>query len=604
MDQVKKTPNVLLLRRTETEEESASWQRLFKALKGFTQAAMELRDETITVDEINEIAGSFDHVVVDHSLLEPPKAVFAPSPKILLAAKDPIPWNDGESRSAGTPVLTAFPCLVLHELSGQEMIRILHLFFSTKRQAGVTPLLEKNSLIVAEKIQSLDAIGSLTDKLCVYFSRMENFALQERIPELRQLLPAVLTQAFRQASLGSTPYPTVDFQVGMNRQKVLVNLRFPKGTLSLASIRSAALKGEDIFWQQAWACCDVFLLTEHVQYQELELMLVLTKPASSPRREYRSFLAKESPRSQKKEYLLNPVPHFEFRVLSDIRLKETGETSAPDGEAESGPDLGSLPEEVVEKIETLSRENEFFREQTSKKDALVRDALSRATSAKKQLARRETEFLRQEKAFAAKAEILLAKIDELEKSTARASDQKASAAPSPDSAALTKAQEAMGRLEQSLKATENEKSQLSERVAREEKKSAALEQKYSTLYKDLSAKDKELVEAKANLLKLKKEALSAAAAAKSAAASSGVQGELTAKLKEMETRETALKQEMRKISFKLENHEKNVKAIQQEAQEKSKLLEQKLQTAKAKELELLKKIDDLSALLKKVSKAA
>ena len=38
--------------------------------------------------------------------------------------------------------------------------------------------------------------------------------------------------------------------------------------------------------------------------------------------------------------------------------------------------------------------------------------------------------------------------------------------------------------------------------------------------------------------------------------------------------------------------------------EKNKLLEHKLQAAKAKELDLLKKIDELSAALKKAAKAA
>lgn len=605
MDQAKKIPKVLLLRQTYSEEESGTWLRLFKALKGFAQAEIEIRDEPLNPQDIQEISASFDHVIVDLALIDAAAFGDQTLPNLIFAAKDTFEWDNPDFRARVMPVLKRHPSLMLEQLSAGDLIRVLHLQFMPKRLAGVVPVMEKGSVIVAEKIQSTDGIGTLIDKLCLYFGRTENFGLKERLPDLRQVLSALLLEAYQLAKTTGSEYPTVDFQVGMNKGKIAVNLRFPRGNLAMEEIPELAMNGLDPLWHQAWACSDLLLLTEHTQYDELELMMLFVAPKRRGHSEFRSFLVKKSDRSSKKENLFSSSQNYDFHVLSDIRLKEKEEFHFEAQEEGLDLDLNSLPVEVVEKMANLSRESLFLRDQALKKDDLLRDAHSKIVQMNKSLGQKQNELVRLTKSSAMKLEVLQRKVNELEKALAKASETKLpSAAAIAEGNLATEAKETITRLEQSLRASENEKNQLNERANREQKKVAVLEQKYTTLYRDIGVKDKELSELKAQLIKLKKEASTGAAEAKAAAASSGAQDNASAKLKESEAREFALKQELRKLAFKVENNEKNVKAIQQEAAEKSKLLEQKLQAAKAKELELIKKVEDLSALLKKASKAA
>lgn len=605
MDQAKKIPKVLLLRQTYSEEESGTWLRLFKALKGFAQAEIEIRDEPLNPQDIQEISASFDHVIVDLALIDAAAFGDQTLPNLIFAAKDTFEWDNPDFRARVMPVLKRHPSLMLEQLSAGDLIRVLHLQFMPKRLAGVVPVMEKGSVIVAEKIQSTDGIGTLIDKLCLYFGRTENFGLKERLPDLRQVLSALLLEAYQRAKTTGSEYPTVDFQVGMNKGKIAVNLRFPRGNLAMEEIPELAMNGLDPLWHQAWACSDLLLLTEHTQYDELELMMLFVAPKRRGHSEFRSFLVKKSDRSSKKENLFSSSQNYDFHVLSDIRLKEKEEFHFEAQEEGLDLDLNSLPVEVVEKMANLSRESLFLRDQALKKDDLLRDAHSKIVQMNKSLGQKQNELVRLTKSSAMKLEVLQRKVNELEKALAKASETKLpSAAAIAEGNLATEAKETITRLEQSLRASENEKNQLNERANREQKKVAVLEQKYTTLYRDIGVKDKELSELKAQLIKLKKEASTGAAEAKAAAASSGAQDNASAKLKESEAREFALKQELRKLAFKVENNEKNVKAIQQEAAEKSKLLEQKLQAAKAKELELIKKVEDLSALLKKASKAA
>jgi hypothetical protein len=61
---------------------------------------------------------------------------------------------------------------------------------------------------------------------------------------------------------------------------------------------------------------------------------------------------------------------------------------------------------------------------------------------------------------------------------------------------------------------------------------------------------------------------------------------------------------VKKLSFKVESQEKNLRVIQNDATEKQRMLDQKLRAAKNKEVELLKRIEELTTSLKKASKVA
>lgn len=607
MDQSKDNLTVLLLHRPPREEEADAWTRFAKALK--TLGQLETREVTeMPFTELFLASSSYSHVFLDLALADFAQLASSPVANLTLVKKDSFTWNHPRARELMGPALLKHSSLLLEDMAAADLVRCLHLFLSTKRLTGVTPLLEKGSVVIGEKVQSLESIGTMMDKLSGYLEKLEGFTLGSRVFELRQTLSALVCEALHRATESGQPYPTIDFQVGASKQKLVVNLRFPRGALELEAISAMAVEGEDFRWQQAWMSSDLFLVTQHVQYDELEVMVVLNRPTRSYAAGFRSFLTKRSERSPKKENLLSAPQNYEFQLLADIRVNQQDQLyTTADLTEDLSIDLGSLPTEVVKRLEKLSEENEFFREQTKKKDTLLREAITKISQANKDISQKRNELLRLVKAKDAQAENLGRKISELEKRVEQAqSSASMQLSAAKESAGSSPAlQEAIGKLEAGLKAAENEKNQLLEKLTREEKKVTAFEQKYSALYKDLGQKDKELNEVKSMLIKARKEQSAAlAAAAASSSGAGGSSAELAAKLKEADAKESAFKQEIRKMAFKIENHDKNVKAIQAESAEKTKLLEQKLQSAKAREVELLRKIEELSAALKKAAKAA
>lgn len=603
MDQAKELPKVLLIQQVNKETEYEGWGRLAKAFKGLAAAETQNRETPITIEELSALCQTYSQVFLDLSFAMN-LSIDTQLPNLTLVGKSSFPWNDPESRRRLLPTLSRHSCLLLDQLPTTDLIRIIHLYLNPKRLTGVTPLLEKGSIIVGEKVQSTDQTGTLLDKLATYLERIEGFELKERLLDLRQVLSGVLTKSFKHASEATDIYPTLDFQVGASKSKIVVNIRFPRGSLNISDFALQSIDGRDLFWQQVWQCSDLLVVTHHLQHDEIELMVVLNQATRPNLLSFRSFLKKVSERSQKKDNLLSAPASFDFRILSDIRLKDQEQVTATIQTNSDEIDLGSLPEEVVKKLEKLSEQSAFLKEQSDRQGALLRDAQIKFAQVAKELSQKRGEVVRISKVNESQQDTFRIKIAELEKQIETVKNAKVNQSTNIDNAATNNLNEVISKLETSLRATENEKNQFAERVANEQKKVSIYEQKYSTLYKELGIKDKEIMDLKATLIKIKKEGTTNPASGATAGAKDSATDTSAAKIKELEAREGVLKQELRKVMFKLENQEKNVKFIQAEAAEKTKLLEQKLQGAKTKEVELLKKIDELSAALKKASKAA
>ncbi|RZA05085.1 MAG: hypothetical protein EOP11_13625 [Proteobacteria bacterium] len=602
-----KDNQVLLLHRSFQGEEAEAWLRFTKALK--TLGPLEVREVSeAAYEELFLEASGYAHVFLDLALADYAKLAANPIPNLSLVNRDAFVWNKPRVRELMAPAFLSHSCFLLEDLPAADLVRTLYLFLAPKRLVGVTPLLEKGSIVVAEKVQALETIGNLSDRLNQYLAEIDGFTLKNRLFDLRLALSALMAEALQRARESGQPYPTVDFQVGAAKARAVINLRFPRGNLAISKLTTFCLEGEDAAWSQIWERSDFLQITHHLQHDEVEVMLVINRAQSCPAGTFRSFLLKKIERSVKRENLMVAPQNFEFRQLSQVRINQAEQALQNISLEESGIDLGNLPLEVVSRLAKLEQEADFLREQLKKKDALVKDAVAKITEANKEVSRKRNDLLRTAKAKEAEAESFGRKIIALEKRLEISTAAQGSMANARENAAVTPSgvPEAMAKLETGIKAAENEKTQLLEKLNREEKKVTAFEQKYSALYKDLTQKDKELNELKAMLVKARKEQSAALAAAASASGGAGASNidTLNAKVKDAETREAASKQELRKMSFKIENNEKNVKAIQAESVEKIKLLEQKLQGAKTKEVELLRKLDELSAALKKASKAA
>lgn len=606
MDQATEKPKILLLRaragETASTEISARWARLCKALKTFTDL------EEIEVDaaeglNLSAYLEGRDQLLLDTNLAPWGELEKNPLSKVTLICPEAFPWHSLENRLLYQKTLMRHPCLVLDGLSTTDIVRVLHLFLMPKRLAGVVPLMEKGSLIVGEKVMDRHNIGSLLDRLSAHFDKIEGLQVKARLPDLRQILSALIHEGLQRAATSTVAYPFVDFQASAGIHKLSVNMRFPKGDLSFESLVDQTLSGSNLFWNQIWMCSDALMVTYHKQHEEIEVMLLICRPEKQPNSPFKSFLYRTSERSARKENLLDAPENFTFKILSEIHARNSEQVLVSESYSENLQDIdfGSLPRNVSEKIKQLDEQCQALNESNRKKDVQLQAAIGKCQQAERDLGQKRSELLRALKTGETKAESaemrirdLESKVEQLKKASAESSLAKSSGAGGPG-------QETMVKLEAMLRAAENEKMQLRESVNYEQKRVSVLEQKYSSLYKDISLKEREINDLKAAFGKMRKDRSSQPAAPIPVTEE---REKIAEKAKDMDDRDSAYKQELRKLAFKIESQEKNTRAIQAEAAEKLKMLDQKLKVAKAKEIELLKKVEDLMASLKKAVKAA
>lgn len=608
MDQAKPGRTIVLWRKPIPAEHASAWARLSKAAQSLATLE-EIETETpVEMSALQEALAEGKLVFLDIGLADTQGLAEQPLANLILLRKDTFHWNTPNARNALLPVLLQYPCLILEGLSATDMLRVLHLFLAPKTHMGVTPLMEKGSFIIGEKVQSLDSVGLLLDRFSAYFSQLDGFELKGRIGDFRFLVTALLSEAYERAVQAQVPYPTVEFQASARGKKLAVHFRFPLGHADPNQLSHAILNGTDLRWHLLWQSCDLLAVTHHKQHGEIEVHAMIVSESRELGTNFRSFLFRTLEQSGKAESFSSVPKDYNFSLFSEIKtaksssLEPSLELSAD--EVESGLDLDALPSDVAQKIQKLETERNVLKEFAEKKESQAREAAAKLAETAQELNARRAEVAKLMKAQEISKLAFQRKLSEFEKKL-HATQSQAQAQNSQkmnEASSAAGFQETIGKLEASLRFSEQEKNQLQEKVQQEQKRLSMYEQKYSVLFKDIAAKDKEIQDLKASLLKMRKEHGIEDKGAGGAAAAQG--SELAAKLKEYEQREAALKQELRKVQFKLESQEKNLKAQQNEAAEKAKLMEQKLQSAKTKEIELLNKIEELSAALKKASKAA
>lgn len=602
MNQGQDKPKTLLIFKRADEstapERAEAWARLGKALKTFTDFSILEISETDSIDPLKYLEGQ-DHLFLDSSLADWKSLAAKTVKSLTLVALEPLAWSDPEIRSRCLEVFVRHSGLVLEGLSASDLVRVLHLFLLPKRMAGVAPVMEKGSLIVGEKVMDGRNVGSLLDRLAAFFEGVDGLELKARIPDLRQVLSALVLEGLRLAGATNVLYPYVDFQASASKKKLGVNIRVPRGSLRLEQLLRDALSGADLFWHQIWQCSDVTVITEHHQHDELEVMLVFTRPTRGSRPSFGTMLFKSLEKSAARENLLEAPETYHFRQLAEIRPRESESLFIAHGDKTEEIDLASLPENVARHLSELEEKCGTFSENLLRKDSQLQEAIRKSQTLTAELNQKRGESLRLLKTLETQSEASERKIRDLEEKIVHLKSMAMEDASAKATHIAPSTHEAMARLEALLRAAESEKSALRENVAHEQKRVSLYEQKYSALYKESTTKDREINELRSTFAKLRKEQVKH---------NSPSQPETVIpspdKVKETETRDLAQKQEIRKLSFKLDNQEKYAKAQQAEASEKLQMLEQKLKEAKAKELELHKKVDELSAALKRIQKAA
>lgn len=602
MEEAREKPKILLLRRgghaAPDTSEAGHWARLSKALRTFTDLDERILESPS--EALSELTAGFDFTFLDTDLASWPLLGAAPISRLCLVRPTAFPWNDWRAREERLDALTAHPFLTLEGFSASDLLRLVHLFLVPKRLAGVTPLMEKGTLILGEKIMERNSVGLLLDRVSTFADKLDDFTLGDRLPDLRQVLSAVLLEALDCASRKSAVYPFVDFQLAVAPRKLAVNLRFPLGGTPLHELTRGALSGTNLFWQQIWQCSDATLLTHHLSEEELEVSLLLFRPERNVRGDLRPLLHKVSTHPARAEDLLDPPNNFRFLLISELQSQENADVQLFTHENPlngiEGLEAG-LPEAVVSRLRQLTDQCKVLNEHVQRKDRQLQEQMQKYQETTRESNSRRGELVRAEQSREVLSENSERRIRDLEAQLAQLKETAAENAPARSSASL---QEVVAKMEVTLRATENEKTHLRDSIAHEQRRVASLEQKYSQLYKDLAAKDREAHEMRNTINKFRREH----AERPTQKIADDKKENLLPKLKELEERDVFLKQEVKKLTYKVETQEKNLRAVQNDATEKQRMLDQKLRDAKTKEVELLKRIEELTSSLKKAVKAA
>jgi hypothetical protein len=606
MDQVREKPKILLFRRQlplgAGSEAVNPWANFCKALKTFT--VLEEREVNDPIlENPGQFANSFDHVFLDAGLANWDSLGSETIPNLTLVSIENFPWTEVDVRSTMLKGLVRHPCFMINAFNASDLLRALHLFLFPKRMAGVTPLMEKGSTVLGEKVLDINHVGTLLDRFATFCDHLDGFTLKNRVSDLRQVLSGLIFEGFRCAKNSQMIYPFVEFQVSAGRSKLGVNLRFPRGRLSVENLPSQILSGQSLFWHQIWQCSDFTMITHHKQHDELEVMILINQPERNPQTGFHSLIFKTLDQSARKENFLEAPEDFAFKLLSEIQLKDAAHIQIFESNNDSieNIDLGGLPEPIVQKINHLTEQVRQISDLLQRKDHLLQESIRKNQSTSQDLNAKRAELLRAVKSHEVQFDASEKRISLLETQIEhfkRGAQENVQAKTAHNSATL---QDIVTKLEATLRASESEKLQLRETLAHDQKKHAMLELKYSSLYKENAQKEREVNDLKSAVNKLRREQTQKQQ--KQAEEGSGP-GNLATEIKEASEREIHYKQEIKKLSFKLENQEKNIRSMQNDAVEKAKLLDQKLKAAKVKEVELLKRIEELTINLKKAIKAA
>ncbi|NUM88201.1 MAG: hypothetical protein HUU37_03265 [Bdellovibrionales bacterium] len=605
-------PEILVLWRSGSSSAGVR-PRLMKAVSAIAQAR---EVECSSAEEASPHLSSMPStVLLDLTLLKTASQeswpTLCPSGSTVLAAQR----EEHEPNLAG--FLAQRNYLELDAFAAPDLLRVLHLFLLPKRQAGITSLMEKGAVILAEKIQSLDHLGEIVDRAAQFFTDQ----LPDLVPLLgsfRQMALSLIQESFLKAQESGTPYPTVDFQLSGTREKIAFTTRMPLGATPFQEIVQAAHDARSLAWHMAWRHSSALLLVEHPEFREMEATSLLLLNGKSSLGAGGTLLSTSRSRSSTAENLLSAPKNYKFSLISELahrRLDANKYTAASLKDIEAELADAQLPEKLRLRIQQMEQDRTNLQELIHSRETQMRDSQAQLNKARQELSQKRNEILRLMKdgegsisKYKHRIADLESRLDYHAKELAAA---KAKSANVPDTAAAK-------NLEGLVRTLEREKQVQEEKLVQEQKRAQLLEKKSAALFRDLGEKDKEIQNLKDALHKseaavasvtrepsVKQESKRGSVeAAMEAAKSTSNPNDPAAKLKETEARETTLKQEVRKLTLKVDTAEKNLKVVQTEAAEKAKLLERKLEAAKAKEIDLLKKVEELTALLKKATKAA
>lgn len=560
--------------------------RLQKALSAFAELIVTESEDKEEIANLFLASGPVQNVFCLNSKFEMLQTTFAESNCILFATQD-IPLE--QTRTANKH-FSKYPCLLIQALPTVEIMRICFALIAPKSSSGITHFFEKGAIVVAEKVQSLNTLGEILD-------RANKFILQERpglvgrLLEIRQVLTSLIYESFAQSAKAGVSYPTVDLQFVANPEKFAFTLRFPSAGLSADQLKDSILGAKNFAWFMAWQASDIFFINEFTKTNEIEVKALLFSGRAYGEPSYRTLSVKSFANNEQSGSLLAPIKNFQFKTIMELSRDQLAQGDVPSGgatESTGDADLDAMPPAARAKIIQLESNIKQLHQQIERRVQQTQKGTELITKVKSQMVKQKGDFVIKEK--------------ESEKERARLKREIATIA--------SRLDETKEKLKEQERAQENQDlKKLNERLEKYEKENQKLQReleleklKLTESGEDekrsksaMEGKEKEIKELRDSIAEYKKETQDAKAelaevARKLEKAESDLKAALKKNDRESDSKDSALKQEVKSLKFKIEQIEKSKAA---ELAEKVKSYEKKLEAAKQKEQELVKKIESL-----------
>lgn len=586
-------PKILLLHRGDDE----SLARLQKALSAFSELLVpdcSIVTASTHLQNTSDLSAIF--CCSKLATAEPAELLGVNIPVFLFSTED---ISLEQLRSDTSTPLVQLPCILIKNIPTIEIMRVCYNLVLPRSGGGITHFFEKGATVLVEKIQSLNTIGEILDKASVYIWQ-ERKQLVSRLVEIRQVVTSLVYEAYAQSTKANFPYPTVDIQLVANPEKFAFTLRFPANGATATALKQSILSAKNFTWYMAWQASDLFMINEYSGANEIEVKVLLYAGRTYNEPSYRSIAVRNFSERGVATSLLAPLKNYEFKTIAELgkdTLAVTSEISAL-----STDELSALPpaarariNQLEANIKQLNTQIERRVKQTQKGSELLSEVRGKIAKQKGEMVIAAREHQKEKTKLERSVSALEEKIEEYKNDT---SLQEAA-----------KSIKNMEDISKKLEALESEKNELKSKLEMEKLKLEESEEKIKRHATTIDVKNKEvaeyrtmLAEKKQDILTLKGQISALERAVQKAESDSKAGQKMNSR--GAESKDASSKQELKALKFKLEHAEKTHLAKVNDANEKVKMLEKKLDAAKQKELELIRKIQQLTADARKLGKDA
>lgn len=495
--------------------------------------------------------------------------------------------------------------LNLSTLPALDLPRVVQVCLAHERFPGIVSLNERGSEVFFDKVQGLQEIGQKIDRLLGVIEQKYPVLLPQFF-NLRQLMFAILHQAFESGSSIGSIANTVDFQVSASEKRLVFGVRFAAAPGSLEEWLNEMQTGSSHLWHNARISADLLILTELTAVKQIEVKAMVSPSGAFQAAEENSLFSRVIPSFDPERFAKDQLRAAKLLPLSGLGDSKSGKSSAPMAAAPSEASTAGEASQLNFRLKSdiLERERNNLHGMVKKKTHLIASLNKDVNRAQKELilvqnnTSKELHKMRME-TEKAKNEAKQAE-DKLSHFMRKAAEKQAE-----EGGGTTVAGQPKRDFEKEWKQADYAKRVTEEKVAELSHKLTHQEEIIQKTRKELSQFATENNELKAKLFKLEQTAVLRSKDDKGSQVSNA-EAMLAAKLKESQKllgesrmKEQELAKDIKRLTIKIDTLEKNAKVNTSSTGKQDSAAEKQVEEIKRQMGELQKKLDAAPEALKK-----